>query len=258
VTGHTPTGVPYPDPTDAVADTWKALQALAAAVNNGSVVLSGGLVTMLPANMNGAGVILPTFPGMPKPMGAMACGAFPSSPAGNRFAYQCQVMDPPGVKLVQYSVTSPDVGKPVATPAVSASPVSVLTWAAAPPVPAPADGTGLVGDDWARVQAQGNAVNQRGLAARAQIVSLVAGTGGNLDSSGRFSVTFPDLLVTAAAACSPGNGFLYFNLTGLGSSTIGVQQYYVNWINGGLNPAGNVNCRAAVFAVGTPIDPPRT
>lgn len=256
MTGHTTSGVPYPDPTDAVADTWKALQALAAAVNNGSVVLSGGLVTMASAYMHSGGQTFATFPGMPKPMGALASGAFPSSPAGNRFSYMTEIVAG-GIRVVQYSVTSPDVGKPVATPPVSSSPICVVTWAAAPPVPAPADGTGLVGDDWARVQAQGDAVNQRGMAARAQVVPIVAGSGGNIDSSGRFSVEFPDLLVTAAVATAPGFGYLYFNITGLGSSTLQVQQYYVNWINGGLNPAGNVNTKTAVFAVGTRIDPVR-
>jgi hypothetical protein len=247
--------VPYPDPTDAVADTWKALQALAAAVNNGAIALSGGLVTMPAANMNGNGMWVPAFPGMPDPLGAMATGAFPSTPAGNRFSYQAK---PSGgnIALVQYSVTSPNVGKPVATPPVSSSPVSMITWAPVPAVPAPPDGNGLVRDDWARIQAQAAAVAQRGMPARAQTLSLVAGTGGNIDSSGRFSVTFPDLLVTAAAVCCPGNGYLYYNLTGLGGSTIGVQQYYLNWLNGALNPAGNINTKAAVFAVGTIVQAP--
>lgn len=254
MTSHAPNGVPYPDPTDAVADTWWALHNLAAAVNNGSVALSGGLVTMPAANMNASGLWVPSFPGMPNPVGAMASGAFPSTPAGNRFAYQCK---PTGgnIWLVQYSVTSPNVGKPVRTPAVSESPVSMVTWAPVPTVPAPPNGEGLVRDDWQRIQDQGDAVDQRGLPARAQIVALKPGTGGNLDSSGRFSVEFPDLQVTAAVACAPGFGFLYYNVTGLGSSTIGFQQYYTNWYNGALNPSGNVSCSAAVFAVGTIIQP---
>ena len=253
VSGQTVSGVPYPDPTDAVADTWWALYRLAAAVNNGSVALSGGPITMPAANMNAAGMLVPPFPGMPNPVGAMANGAFPSTPAGNRFAYQCQPVSG-SVKVVQYSVTSPNVGKPVATPAVSESPVSVVTWAPVPVVPAPSNGEGLVRDDWQRIRDQADTVAQRGMPARVQVLNLTPG--GNLDSSGRFSVTFPDLLVTAAAACShvgPGDGYLYYNVTGLGGSTIGLQQYYVNWRNGALNPAGNVSTRAAVFAVGTLI-----
>lgn len=249
MTGQTPSGVPYPDPTDAVADTWKALQALAAAVNNGSMVLSGSVVDLPSANMNASGKVFPFPPGMPAPVGAAAAGAFPASPAGNRFAYQAQPVSG-GVQVVQYSVTSPDVGKPVARPAVASAPVSLVTWAPAPTVPAPPDGKGLVKDNWSRIQAQADAAAARGLAARAQLVMLKAGTGGNIDSSGRFSVTFPDLLITAAAVCAPGFGVLYYNLTGLGSSTLGVQQYYTNWTSG-LNPAGNVNSKAAVFAVGT-------
>jgi hypothetical protein len=239
-----------------VCNTWQALQALAAAVNNGSVVLSGGLIDYPAANMNATGLVVPTFPGMPEPVGVFATGAFPATPAANRFSYQ-GVPVPGGVRVVQYSVTDTDCGKPVARPAVPSSPVCVITWAPAPVVPAPADGQGLVGDDWARVQAQGAAVDRRGRHARAQQLLLIAGTGGNITLDGKFSVTFPDLRVDAAVAISPGNGFLYYNVTGLGSSTIGLQAYYINWFNGALNPAGNVNAKAAVFAVGTPIEPTR-